>query len=280
MRIAVTGASGFVGQHVMRTLLAEDVDVVAVLRPTSIGHFKESVEVVSMDLANHGHDPFARMGRPDALIHLAWGGLPQYQSNRHIDTELPIQLAFLECCIRSGLKHLVVTGTCLEYGLQTGELDESQPADPVSSYGKAKDLLRRDLERLQAQYGFGLTWLRMFYLYGPGQAATSLYSQLKAAVARRDATFAMSRGDQVRDFMPVQEAARCIAQIGSRGIDGNIVNLCSSHPQRVVEAARAWLREWNASLELSTGVLPYPEYEPFAFWGNRAKLDSLLGAAT
>lgn len=229
-----------------------------------------------MDLGDCGPDPFARLGQPDILIHLAWDGLPQYQSQRHIETELPIQKAFLESCLNAGLKHLVVTGTCFEYGLQSGELHEGLLANPVTSYGKAKDSLRCDLELLKEHHGFGLTWLRLFYLYGPGQAATSLYAQLAAAVAQHDTSFAMSPGDQVRDFLAVEDAARSIAQIALRGIDGGIVNLCSGHPQSVIDVAKNWLRGWNASLELKSGVFPYPDYEPFAFWGSRAKLEALL----
>lgn len=279
MRIAITGATGFVGQHVLNALKLTDADIAVVLRPGSKRRIESGdIEVVSLDIADCGPDPFARLGRPDTLIHLAWDGLPQYQSQRHIDAELPIQKAFLHSCIRSGLKHLVVTGTCLEYGLQSGQLDEALLTMPVTSYGRAKDSLRSELERLQPHYRFGMTWLRLFYLFGPGQAATSLYSQLKSAVDRLDTSFAMSPGDQVRDFMPVEEAALSIANIGLRAIDGGTVNLCSGHPQRVVDVARGWLREWNASLELKTGHFPYPAYEPLDFWGSRAKLDDLLGS--
>jgi len=280
MKVAVTGASGFVGQHVLRSLKSTGADIVAVLRPSSERRVEEdSIEVISMDLADCGPDAFGRIGRPDTLIHLAWDGLPHYQSQHHIDSELPIQQAFLGSCIHSGLKHLIVTGTCFEYGLQSGELHEDLPTNPVTAYGRAKDLLRRDLERLQRQHGFGLTWLRMFYLYGPGQAATSLYSQLLMAVASHDTSFAMSPGDQLRDFMPAQEAGRSIAQFGLRDIDGGIVNLCSGNPTRIVDIVRSWLRASNASLDLTMGALPYPDYEPFAYWGSRGKLDGLLRSA-
>lgn len=280
MRIAVTGAGGFVGRHVLRALQLADADVVAVVRPGStLRDDASGVETVPLDLANPGADAFSRMGSPDSLIHLAWGGLPHYQSPHHLDAELPLQQAFLEACIRSGLAHLVVAGTCLEYGLQSGELHESSPALPITQYGKAKDQLRGSLQQQQASFGFGLGWFRIFYLYGPGQAATSLYSQLQAAVARGDAGFAMSPGDQVRDFMRVEDAARSIVQAALRGTDDGIVNLCSGRPARVVDAVHAWLREWDAAIELKTGVLPYPDYEPFAFWGNRRKLDRLSGEA-
>jgi len=276
MKIAVTGANGFVGQHVLHALRSTGAQLIAVVRPGSTLPIEaQDVEVVSMDLADNDTDTFARIGNPDSLIHLAWGGLPRYQSEHHVDTELPLQLAFLESCVRSGLRHLVVTGTCFEYGLQSGELHEDLSTKPNTLYGKAKDALRQDLQQLQVQYDFGLSWLRMFYLYGPGQAATSFYSQLKAAVIRGDARFAMSPGDQLRDFMPAEEAGRNIAQAGLRGMDDGITNLCSGQSTRVVDIAHAWLREWDATIELQTGVYPYPDYEPFAFWGSRRKLDGL-----
>ena len=280
MKIAVTGSGGFVGQHVLRALQSTGADVVAVVRPGStLRAHTPNMGVVPLDLANIGADVFSRIGRPDSLIHLAWGGLPQYQSLHHLDTELPLQHAFLEACIRSGLKHLVVTGTCFEYGLQSGELHEEFPTLPNTLYGGAKNELRANLQQLQTQFDFGLSWLRIFYLYGPGQAATSLYSQLRAAVANGDASFAMSPGDQIRDFMPVEAAARGIAQAAQRGMDDGITNLCSGQPTRVVDIVHAWLHEWNAAIELKTGVFPYPAYEPFAFWGNRRKLDGLSGGA-
>ena len=140
----------------------------------------------SWDLAKAPSNAFELMDGPDVLIHLAWGGLPNYNSLHHFEQELPAQYRFLKRLVQSGLKNLVVTGTCFEYGMQSGPLREEMETRPTNPYGLAKDALRRQLEFLKRERSFRLTWVRLFYLYGDGQAENSLLPQLKAAVERGD----------------------------------------------------------------------------------------------
>ena len=96
MHIAVTGATGFLGRHVIPALLAQDLTVTAVLRPG--GEEKpwiDGLAKVAMDLSKPPGDLFESLGRPDAVIHLAWQGLPNYKSLHHFETELPFQYRFL-----------------------------------------------------------------------------------------------------------------------------------------------------------------------------------------
>ena len=277
MRVAVTGASGFVGRHAVRALRARGVQVVAVSRhaPASAD---DGVEVIGFDLAAAGCDAYARIGRPDVLLHLAWGGLPNYRSAIHLERELPLHAAFLEHCMRGGLRRVAVVGTCLEYGMREGELDESMPASPQVAYAEAKHALHRRLSTLREELGFGLGWLRLFYLYGEGQAPTSLYRQLRAAVAAGATRFGMSPGDQARDFLAVESAAGMLADLVVGHADPGSVNVCSGKPATVADMVRSWLREWGAELELDLGALPYPDHEPFAFWGSTRRLATLLEA--
>ena len=103
-------------------------------------------------------------------------------------------------------------------------------AEPSNPYGVAKDTLRRHLEALKETAPFDLRWLRLFYLYGPGQPKTSLYSQFQAAMARGDTTFDMSGGEQLRDFMAVETAAAAIVDVALAAEAPRIVNICSGAP--------------------------------------------------
>ena len=276
MKIAVTGATGFIGRHVVPELLASGAEVVVATRGTSLPFAPaDRLRSVTLDIGA-GSDWFELLGKPDVLLHLAWGGLPNYRSSTHLEQELPKHTAFLDACLASGLKRLVVTGTCLEYGMQMGMLHEDLPTLPCTAYAEAKIRLHQHLREHAAAYDLQLTWLRLFYLYGPGQAATSLYSQLRAAVTAGEREFPMSPGDQQRDFLPVETAAAYIRQIVLEPQRIDVVNVCSGVPKAVADIVHEWLRSWHATIRLKLGVYPYPEYEPSAFWGSTIRLHSLV----
>lgn len=274
--VAVTGASGFVGQHVLRELVSRGVPVLALSRRpvnVTLGEWR------AVDMGCPDRTTVELIASCHSLIHLAWGGLPHYLAARHLEEELPAQVAFLQQATAAGLRSLVVSGTCLEYGMQEGELRESQQAMPHVPYAQAKDQLRSRLEALCAQTQTKLCWARLFYVYGPGQSPNSLWPLLQAAIAHGDATFPMSGGQQVRDFLPIEEAAEALVDLALGQADCGVVNLSSGEPVTVEQRVRRWAQESGASIELDLGKFPYPTYEPFRFWGSRGKRDSVLRSA-
>lgn len=270
MKIAVTGARGFVGRHVLAELARRDVDVVASYRPTGSpnGPAMARLQWVSLDLANPPEDCFTALHRPDVLLHLAWGGLPNYRSSHHVDVEMPRHFTFLESAVRNGLPALVVAGTCLEYGLQSGALAPGADTHPTTPYGIAKDALRRRLQALQAECSFSLTWARLFYMYGDDQPATSLWPSLKAAALAGRSEFPMSGGEQLRDYLPVEEVASRLTDLALARADRGPVNVCSGQPVSVRDFVESKIRQNGWSIRPSYGELPYTDYEPMAFWGE------------
>ena len=219
--------------------------------------------------------PVAALGVPDVLVHLAWPGLPNYRDLFHIDRNLPADCLFLRRMVEAGTPRVLVTGTCFEYGLQSGALREDQPALPDNPYGVAKNTLRLYLEALQREHPFVLQWARLFYLHGPGQNPNSLIALLDAAIDRGDDVFPMSGGEQLRDYLPIKEAARLLAALAGTGT-GGVFNCCSGVPVSVRGLVERSLRERGHSMRLDLGRYPYPDHEPFAFWGTRERIDRLV----
>lgn len=264
--ILITGASGFIGRAVLRELAARGIAAHAMLRKQPAQALPAGITPLMHDMANGAPEP-----RFSHCLHLAWGGLPDYKSPSHLEQELPLQRAFLESLLARGTQKLVVTGTCLEYGMQEGELDESAPLRPTLPYAQAKAALFHWLE----QQPIDATWARLFYCYGEEQKAPSLYAQLRAAVARGDARLPMSGGEQMRDYLPVERVAAHLVDL-LLGEGNGAVNVCSGAPVRIRELVAGWIAEHGWTIDMELGAYPYPDYEPMAFWGNDATLQQCI----
>ncbi|OGI11745.1 MAG: epimerase [Candidatus Margulisbacteria bacterium GWF2_35_9] len=277
MKIAVTGATGFIGQNIVAELERRLINPILVCLPNSeiplslSNHF-----IVHMDLKDPPTHAFDLMERPDVIMHLAWGGLPNYKSLHHFEEELPAQYRLLKGLVESGLQNLLVTGTCFEYGMQAGILSEDLETRPNNPYGFAKDTLHRELKYLQQINSFNLTWARLFYLYGDGQSKNSLFTQLKNAVERKEKVFNMSGGEQLRDYLPVAEVAKYLVTLALNQRDNGIVNVCSGRPISVRRLVEGWIEQKGWSIKLNLGHHPYPDYEQMAFWGNNEKIEKLM----
>ena len=277
MKILVTGATGFVGKHVIKELLKYEHEIIAARR-TNSADLPRKINTIKLDLDNM--DPnknyFSETGEPDLLIHLAWQELPNYKEKFHLEKNLPSHSVFLKNIVDNGLQNLVVTGTCFEYGMKEGCLSEDIKSDPQNPYAAAKDELRKFLEQLQAEKYYNLKWLRLFYMYGKGQNPNSLLSQLESALEKGETTFNMSGGEQLRDYLPIEKVAEYIVTIALQNKINGIINCCSGVPVKVKTLVENYLKEKNKKIELNLGYYPYPDYEAMAFWGDNTKLRKII----
>ena len=276
MKIAITGATGFIGQHVRNVLAKTDNDVVLVVRYVErVGDKSAREEIVAADLSQARTDWFELFGRPDVVLHLAWGGLPNYMDCYHVNVELPTQLRFLTALIKSGLKKLVVTGTCYEYGLSSGALSEDQETNPNTPYGIAKDRLRKELFELRSTQHFDLTWARIFYPYGEGQSERSIYSQLIRAISNNEKEFAIGSGTQMLDFIQVTTVAKALLAFVTEIKGIGLINVGSGDPQTVIEFVERLICRFESNIVPKVGVINDREYESISFWSDNNLLDSL-----
>jgi len=274
----VTGATGFVGRHLVKKLLQNEHQVIVVarnLRRATEFEWFDEVSFVQADLHLDYHPAIEKMARVDALIHLAWPGLPNYQGSFHIFQNLIADLAFLKDSIEAGLPHLVVAGTCLEYGLQSGALTEDMDTHPITPYGFAKDALRKALQLFQKERNFTLQWMRLFYMYGEGQSPKSLLSQLDTAIDEKRPSFDMSIGTQLRDYLPIESIAERICAVVENSTINGVVNCSSGSPISVLDLVRRRCQERGSDIHLNLGHFSLPDYEPLEFWGIPGKLNSL-----
>ncbi|WP_434768144.1 NAD-dependent epimerase/dehydratase family protein [Pseudomonas triticicola] len=281
MKVLVTGATGFVGRHLVPALLERGCEIRAVARNAETARsmpWIEDVEFVSADIHAADLNVVALTEGIDALAHLAWPGLPNYRALFHFEHNLMADYRFIKSAVEAGVQQVLVTGTCFEYGMQSGPLSESTEPRPSNPYGLAKHTLHLFLQSLQQERPFTLQWARLFYLHGEGQNPNSLLAALDRAIDSGEPTFNMSAGEQLRDFLAIETAASHLAAILHQRDFAGVVNCASGQPVSVRALVEQRLRERGATLDLNLGHYPYPTHEPLAFWAVVERLQQLLEA--
>jgi nucleoside-diphosphate-sugar epimerase len=280
MKVLVTGANGFIGNYVVQKLLERSITVIATSNDLARAKEKEwfnKVQFVEYDIYDtNQEDLFKKFNSPDKMIHLGWGHLANFKSEDHISKELPAQTKFLQNLISNGLNDLTVIGTCLEYGMREGELTEEMESDPTIAYPIAKNKLRQELESLKSKLSFNLKWVRLFYMYGKGQSEKSIIPLLVKALAANEPTFNMSKGDQMRDYLPVTTVSENIVIFALQQKVEGIINCCSGVPITIKKLVEDHLIQNNKTIKLNLGHYPYPDYEPMKFWGSIKKSKLIL----
>lgn len=268
-QVVVSGATGFVGQHLVPLLLKNNYQVVAIARDSNkaaqFDWFKD-VKFIAIDLHKHNANISVEPGA--GLIHLAWHGLPNYKSIFHFEENLPFNYRFIKSLVISGVSQVLITGTCFEYGLQSGPIASNAKPLPNNPYAVAKDVLRQQLEFLAKECFFRMQWARLFYMYGKGQNQKSVLSQLDTAIENGDVVFNMSGGEQLRDYLPIEAVAQQLFDLYVSKKEGTY-NICSGKPISVRRLVEERIKERSRPIKLNLGYYPYPDYEPMAFWGVR-----------
>lgn len=141
MKILVTGANGYIGLHIVKTLLDKGIQVIACdLNTDEVDKRAERKNIDLFTLPDT--NIYTLLGTPDVCLHLAWRNGFVHNASTHLG-DLSAHYRFLTRIIDDGLPQLAVMGTMHEIGYWEGAIDENTPCNPLSMYGIAKDALRR-----------------------------------------------------------------------------------------------------------------------------------------
>lgn len=232
-RVLVTGASGFIGRHVIGALASRGWDV----HGAAIDAAPDGAPAVAwhrVDLLEPG--VVARIvteARATHLVHLAWYAEPgRYWTSRENHRWLSATIDLVSAFLDAGGTRIVGAGSCAEYDWQAGHCDEqATPARPATLYGACKLAAGVIVDRLAAQAEASSAWARFFFLFGPHEHPDRLVSSVvRALLAGREAP--CSEGSQVRDFLFVKDLADAVAAILESDVCGPI-NVASGSPVSV-----------------------------------------------
>ena len=264
--VLVTGATGFVGRHLLDALARSGIGVRAVVRsgrePALGEHPAVSSIVTTPSLFHEDEAWWSRAAEGmDTVIHAAWYAVPgQYlHAPENLDC-LSGTLVMARGCLAAGVRRFVGLGTCFEYDLSAGDLGVDTPLKPETLYAAAKVSTYACLSNWLPTAGMAFAWCRLFYLHGPGEDERRFVPYLRACLSG-GRTADLTSGTQIRDYIDVRDAAAQIAGV-ALGTATGPVNICSGAPVSIRELAHRIAAEYGRPDLLNFGARPDNSFDP------------------
>lgn len=272
MKILVTGANGYLGVGVVKSLLDNGQSVVAT--DLAIDKIDERAESFAVNIFNID-DPYTFFGKPDVILHLAWRDGFKHNSGNHIG-DLNNHMNFLSKMIESGIKRVAILGSMHEVGFFEGSINETTPCNPGSFYGIAKNALRQAITLKTKEYNTILQWIRGYYIVGNTDAGCSIFSKIVAAAKAGQKVFPFTTGENQYDFIDYDDFCKNTAAIVCQDSVNGIINCCSGKPLKLKERVESFIKENNFDITLQYGAFPDRPYDSKAVWGSTEKLDLII----
>ncbi len=236
MKVLVTGAAGFIGYHVCRKLIGENIEVIGIdnlnnyydvkLKEDRINELftisktdKNLFEFLKIDIADKNNlETIFKKFQIEKVINLAAQAGVRYSienPDAYIQSNLVGFGNILECCRHYKIKHLVYASSSSVYGgnenLPFSELDSVD--HPVSLYAatkKANELMAHSYSSL---YELPSTGLRFFTVYGPwGRPDMALFLFTKAIIEKKKINV-FNHGNMIRDFTYIDDIVESLFRV-------------------------------------------------------------------
>jgi dTDP-glucose 4,6-dehydratase len=263
VKILVTGADGFIGSHVVETLVKGGHDVRAFVLYNSFNSWgwldesdkaiRDSIDIFAGDIRDpHGVDKAVE--KQEVILNLAaLIAIPySYHSpDTYIDTNIKGTLNILQAARRHSVKRVVQTSTSEVYGTaQYIPIDEAHPLHPQSPYAATKVGADQLALSFHASFDVPVGILRPFNTYGPRQSARAVIPTIISQLANKSKV-KLGSLSPTRDFSFVQDTANgFLAAAQSDAIVGQTINLGSGFEISIKETAEIIAKLMNTKLEL------------------------------
>jgi nucleoside-diphosphate-sugar epimerase len=258
MRVALTGATGFLGRAVAAHLLQQGHEVAALIRPDSrIENLKNSacVHLIGYtSLLSPSVVDALKQWQPDAMIHLAWKGVSSGERSgaHHFTENLPFTLDSIVLAHGAGCRQWIGTGSQAEYGIANRKLSEDDSCHPVTAYGKAKLATGIAALGLCETLKIKGTWARVFSVYGPGDHLQTFISYLIQCFVQNEVP-SLSTCRQKWDYLYITDAAAAITSLVEKQGTG-IYNIGSGETVVLREVAETIKTQMGVKTSVGYGL--------------------------
>lgn len=208
-RALVTGATGFVGQALVRRLVGDDWQVFAIVRPSSRPADLAGATTLTCDGTVDSLIRACGQAKPDVVFHLASLFISEHAPKDVrplIESNLVFGCHLAEAMVKNGAKALVNTGTSWQHF-------HSDTYRPVNLYAATKQAFEDLLAYYQDVHDLRVINLKLFDNYGPGDPRPKLFAALRKA---NDQPMDFSGGRQLVDLVYVEDTVEAFVLAAER----------------------------------------------------------------
>ncbi len=274
-RVLLTGASGYIGRHMLDDLVVRDYEVHAVSR--SVRDNTDSVIWHAMDLldASATESLLAKLGATH-LVHLAWITDPGvYWQSPQNKAWLSASVSLLENFQKHGGTRAALVGTCAEYDWTGGHcVEDRTPLRAKSLYAESKLALRDSALRLADSSDLSIAWARVFFSFGPFERPERLVPTVINALLTGDRA-KCSDGSLLRDYMYIEDVASAIVAVLDHEFSGDI-NIASGQAMTLEELVNCIASKLDAADRVDFGHYPRRPEDPQKISADNSRLGETI----
>ncbi|HRH67124.1 MAG TPA: NAD-dependent epimerase/dehydratase family protein [Bacteroidia bacterium] len=282
-RVLVIGGAGFIGSHVVKRLLNEDVKEIVIydnfvrgkheninqsLKDPRVRVFEVGGDIRDIDILNDA------MKGMDYVFHLAAMWLLHCKDYPRTAFEVNIAGTFnvLEACVKNNIKKLVYSSSASVYGdAMQVPMTEEHPFNNKNFYGATKIAGEAMCTAYNDRYGLPIVGLRYMNVYGPGQDQQAVYTGvipiMLNKIDQNEAPTINGDGSQAYDFIYVDDVAECNVKALTSSVNLGFYNVGTGVQTTIRELCNLILSLRNSDLQVN--YKPYAADDARQFVKNR-----------
>lgn len=286
-RVLVTGATGFIGSHLTRRLVALGAEVhaltstVSSVYPVRLVDLRDRITLHGGNLNDAGAmDALVASARPRFVFHLGaytHVGKSWARVDECIQTNVHGTVALLQALARTEYARFVYTSTSEVYGDIPVPFREDAAVDPLSPYSVSKYAGERFCRMLHRGNGWPIVVVRPFNAYGPAQTPDRVIPEIIVKALRKE-RLAMTQGRQTREFNYVEDLVDGFLRAATvPGVEGEVFNLGGGQELSMRDLAHTILDLMGHPVEAEIGALPDRPTEIWSMRSDPTKARQRLG---